>query len=125
MSSVFLGMPTASDTGHLRGDAAFPAAAALTVTDAQLRRNLRKATGIIREKRAGVVAELPDWQALRAAGAAVKDDVLANLDRYLLQLEEQVTARGGTVHWARDGDEANAIVTRLVQATGETEVGCV
>ena len=39
-----------------------------------------------------------------------------------MQLEEQVTARGGTVHWARDANEANEIVTRLVQATGATEV---
>jgi L-lactate dehydrogenase complex protein LldF len=39
-----------------------------------------------------------------------------------VQLEEQVTARGGTVHWARNADEANAIVTRLVQATGTDEV---
>jgi L-lactate dehydrogenase complex protein LldF len=69
-----------------------------------------------------VVGELPDWQALRAAGAAVKDDVLANLDRYLEQLEAQVTAHGGTVHWARDGDEANRIVTALVRATGAREV---
>jgi L-lactate dehydrogenase complex protein LldF len=69
-----------------------------------------------------VVAELPDWSQLRTAGAAIKDDVLVNLERYLVQLEEQVTARGGTVHWARDADEANAIVTRLVQAAGASEV---
>src|SRR6185437_6277892 len=68
------------------------------------------------------VAELPDWEQLRAAGAALKDDVLAHLDRYLVQLEEQVTARGGTVHWARDAAEANAIVTGLVRATGAREV---
>ena len=69
-----------------------------------------------------MVAELPDWAELRAAGAAIKDDVLANLDSYLVQLEEQVTARGGTVHWARDADEANRIVTDLVRATGADEV---
>jgi L-lactate dehydrogenase complex protein LldF len=37
-------------------------------------------------------------------------------------MEEAVTRAGGHVHWARDADEANRIVTRLVQATGETEV---
>src|SRR5207237_6140498 len=41
---------------------------------------------------------------------------------YLRLLEEKVTAAGGAVHWARDAAEANAIVTRLVQETGETEV---
>ena len=45
----------------------FPAAASVALRDSQLRRNLHKATTTIREKRAGVVAELPDWQALRTA----------------------------------------------------------
>lgn len=100
----------------------FPAAARAALTDAQLRRNLGRATSTIRAKRAGVVAELPDWEQLRAAGAAIKDDVLAHLDSYLLQLEAAVQARGGTVHWARDAAEANAIVTSLVQAAGADEV---
>ena len=47
---------------------------------------------------------------------------MARLDEHLIALEEQVTARGGTVHWARDANEANEIVTRLVQATGADEV---
>jgi L-lactate dehydrogenase complex protein LldF len=68
------------------------------------------------------VAELPDWEELRAAGQAIKARTMADLDGYLAQLEAAVTARGGTVHWARDAIEANAIVTGLVQAAGATEV---
>ncbi|MDP9398858.1 MAG: LutB/LldF family L-lactate oxidation iron-sulfur protein, partial [Actinomycetota bacterium] len=101
---------------------AFPDAARSAVRDSQLRHNLAKATTTIRGKRARVVEELPDWQELRAAGAALKDEVLRNLDRYLLQVEEQVSAAGGQVHWARDAAEANAIVTRLVQEAGADEV---
>jgi L-lactate dehydrogenase complex protein LldF len=108
--------------GNLSGERPFPAAARDALADTQLRHNLGNATATIRAKRAAVVGELPDWQQLRAAGAAIKDDVLANLDRYLVQLEVQVTSRGGVVHWARDATEANAIVTRLVQATGAREV---
>ncbi|HZC74306.1 MAG TPA: LutB/LldF family L-lactate oxidation iron-sulfur protein [Jatrophihabitans sp.] len=100
----------------------FPDAARDALDNAQLRHNLGAATATIRTKRAAVVGEVPDWQQLRAAGAAIKDDVLANLDSYLLQLEEQVTGRGGSVHWARDAAEANAIVTSLVQRTESTEV---
>jgi L-lactate dehydrogenase complex protein LldF len=122
MTSTFLGMPVASATGRLRAARPFPAAAHDALGDAQLRRNLGNATTTIRAKRAKVVAELPDWAGLRAAGAAIKDDVLANLERYLLQLEERVTERGGTVHWARDADEANRIVTDLVRAAGAREV---
>jgi L-lactate dehydrogenase complex protein LldF len=120
---VFLGMPTAPPgVGHLRGRRPFPEAARAALGDAQLRRNLAKATGTIRAKRAQVVSELPDWAELRAAGAAIKDQVLAGLDGYLVQLEEQVAARGGVVHWARDANEANAIVTDLVRAAGASEV---
>jgi L-lactate dehydrogenase complex protein LldF len=120
---TFLGMPTAPPgVGNLRGDRPFPAAARDAVTDSQLRRNLGNATSTIRDKRARVVAEVSDWAELRDAGAAIKDDVLAHLDTYLTQLEEQVVAAGGVVHWARDANEANAIVTRLVHATGSREV---
>jgi L-lactate dehydrogenase complex protein LldF len=117
---TFLGMPTAPPgVGQLRQEAPFPVAAARALEDSQLRRNLGHATSTIRAKRAAAVAEVPDWPELRAAGAAIKDDVLAHLDRYLLQLEEQVTARGGTVHWAADANEANQIITGLIRATGQ------
>ena len=123
MSQTFLGMPKAPPgVGHLRGQRSFPEAARIALGDAQLRRNLAKATGTIRAKRAAVVGEVPDWAELRAAGAAIKDQVLAGLDGYLVQLEEQVTARGGVVHWARDATEANRIVTGLVRDTGADEV---
>jgi L-lactate dehydrogenase complex protein LldF len=108
--------------GHLRGEQPFPVAARAALADTQLRRNLGKATRTIRAKRAAVVAELPDWEELRAAGEAIKQHTIAHLDRYLEQLEDQVTARGGTVHWARDANEANRIVTGLVRGTGATEV---
>ena len=116
---TFLGMPRG--TGNLTG-IPFPDAARAAVGDAQLRRNLAKATGTIRAKRAAVVGELPDWAALRAAGAAIKDDILANLDTHLTRFEAALTDRGTTVHWARDAEEATGIVTDLVAATGTSEV---
>jgi L-lactate dehydrogenase complex protein LldF len=103
---TYLGMP------------AFPRAAKAAVADSQLRRNLTHATTAIRTKRAKAVAELDDWEELRQAGKAIKDHTLANLDTYLLQLEENVTRAGGHVHWARDAAEANAIVARLVKEAG-------
>jgi L-lactate dehydrogenase complex protein LldF len=121
--STFLGMPYAPrGVGHLRTEKPFPEAARAAVADTQLRRNLGRATRTIRAKRAAVVAELPDWEELRAAGQAIKQHTLAHLDQYLEQLESQVTARGGTVHWARDANEANRIVTGLVRGTGAAEV---
>ncbi|KJK12466.1 (4Fe-4S) protein [Terrabacter sp. 28] len=108
--------------GQLTGDRPFPAAARDALGNTQLRRNLAHATSTIRAKRAAVVGEVPDWEALREAGSAIKADTMARLPELLEQLEANVTARGGTVHWARDAAEANRIVLDLVRATGENEV---
>jgi L-lactate dehydrogenase complex protein LldF len=86
------------------------------------RANLRHATTIIRTKRLAVVEQLEDWEQLRLAGAAIKDQVLANLPHYLEQLEAAVTRAGGVVHWARDAAEANAIVAEVAKARQATEV---
>jgi len=123
MAATFLGMPTAPrGVGRLRGDAPFPVAARAALADTQLRRNIGHAAETIRARRAALVAEMPDWEQLRRAGEAIKADTLSRLPELLVQLEEQVTAAGGTVHWARDAIEANAIVISLVQATGANEV---
>ena len=55
----------------------FPVAAREALGDTQLRHNLAHATHTIRDKRAAVVAEVPDWEELRQAGADLKDATLA------------------------------------------------
>ena len=108
---TFLGMPP------------FPEAARAALADTQLRTNLAHATTTIRTKRAAAVAELgEDWERLRLAGAAIKDEVLANLPAYLARLEAAVTAAGGVVHWARDAAEANRIVTAIARSHQASEV---
>ncbi len=87
-----------------------------------MRRNVGHATRTIRAKRLTAVAECADWEELRAAGSALKADVMARLPELLEQLERNVTARGGVVHWARDADEANRIVTGLIRDAGADEV---
>ena len=67
---------------------AFPIAAQPLLLDAQLRKNLRHATGIIQGKRARVVAEMPDWEALREAGRLIRQHTVEHLDVYLEQFEE-------------------------------------
>ena len=104
-NATFLGMPP------------FPEAAVDALADDQLRRNLHNATHTIRDKRAGVIGELDDWEGLRTRAASLKDRALHGLDEHLVQLEEQLTARGVTVHWARTADEACQIVGDI--AAGE------
>jgi L-lactate dehydrogenase complex protein LldF len=110
MTGTFVGMPP------------FPTAARAALADTQLRANLAHATSTIRAKRAGVVAEVEAWEELRLAGAAIKDNVLLNLDEHLLRLEESLTAQGATVHWARDAAEACAIVVEVAKRHGADEV---
>jgi L-lactate dehydrogenase complex protein LldF len=100
----------------------FPDAASAALRDSQLRRNLAKATGTIRTKRAAVVDELPDWQALRSAGRSIKDASLFALDRHLEALESAVVGAGGVVHWAKDGAEACSIVASIAREAGADEV---
>src|ERR1041384_8203543 len=88
----------------------FQESAKVALENTQLRRNMGKATQTIRGKRAAVVGELPDWEALREAGRAIKERTLRHLDEHLLQLEESVQRAGGHVHWARDAEEANRII---------------
>ena len=108
------------------GDAArapdFADAAKGSLANAQLRRNVRHATDVIRGKRALVVGETSDWQQLREAGRQIKAHVLRHLDTYLQQFEENCTRAGGHVHWAADADEANRIIVDLIKARGESEV---
>jgi L-lactate dehydrogenase complex protein LldF len=110
MTGTFVGMP------------AFPEAARHALTDTQLRANLSLATRTIRAKRAQVVAEVDDWEELRLAGAAIKDQALLELDTHLVRLEESLTAAGATVHWARDAAEACRIVADVAHRHGVDEV---
>jgi L-lactate dehydrogenase complex protein LldF len=100
----------------------FPAAARAALADTQLRRNLGKATSTIRAKRDAMVEELPDWEALREAGAAIKARAMATLPEQLERLEASVTRAGGQVHWARDAAECNAIVGGIVRGHAAREV---
>ena len=101
---------------------AFPTAARELLQNQQLRRNVRHATEVIRNKRARVVAETPDWQELRETARRIKNHVLRHLDEYLEQFEWACARAGGAVHWARDADEANRIVIDIVRRHGGTEI---
>ncbi len=96
----------------------FPVAAKALLGDAQLRKNVRHATDVIQAKRARVVGEMPDWQQLRESGEAIRRHTMRHLDFYLEAFEQNCTAAGGHVHWARDAEEARRIVVDLVKAAG-------
>lgn len=100
----------------------FPTLAKEALKDTQLRANLARATTTIRDKRAKVVAEVADWEALRQAGHDIKMATLANLSTHLARFESEFAASGGQVHWARNSAEACEIVARIAAENNITEV---
>ncbi|MGO4956631.1 LutB/LldF family L-lactate oxidation iron-sulfur protein [Luteococcus sp. Sow4_B9] len=101
--------------GELVDSPLFPDAARRELEKPVQRKNLHHAMTTIRTKRDRVVAELDNWEEMRAAGEAIKNRTLRHLDTYLEQLEASLTAAGTTVHWARDAEEANRIIVGLVK----------
>jgi L-lactate dehydrogenase complex protein LldF len=96
----------------------FKARARGALADPQLRRSFRGAMDFLQAKRA---AQFPDAQALedlRDLGESIRQRALSRLPELLEQLEARLTERGAQVHWAETPEEAQAIVTRIVQASG-------
>lgn len=68
----------------------------------------------IRQKRDLASHKIPEWEALREAASQIKNNVLSNLQNYLLQFESNAMSNGIMVHWAADALEHNQIVHRLI-----------
>ncbi|HTW51764.1 MAG TPA: LutB/LldF family L-lactate oxidation iron-sulfur protein [Stellaceae bacterium] len=81
-----------------------------------LRRALGMAGAGFPARRAEAIARLPEFEALRDEGKAIKDHTIAHLDYYLELYEKNVTAAGGVVHWARDATEARAAVLEICRS---------
>ena len=124
MTAIQLGMPKVVHygEGNIFEETPFPKYAKEELKNEQLRANLRFVTHAIRNKRARVTAEVPDWQDLRNTGESVKNYVLANLPELLEQFERNFTAAGGHVHWARNATEANQIALDLIREQGVDEI---
>lgn len=124
MTAIQLGMPKVVHygEGNIFEETPFPKYAKEELKNEQLRANLRFVTHAIRNKRAKVTGELPDWQELRNTGESVKNYVLANLPELLEQFERNFTAAGGHVHWARNATEANQIALDLIREQGVDEI---
>ncbi|MGH6872157.1 MAG: lactate utilization protein B [Rhizomicrobium sp.] len=101
----------------------FPAAARRALGDAGLKQALGRLGTHFVQRRADAITRFGgDWEALRDQGAAIRDFALTHLDTLLEQFERNLTARGGTVHWARDAAEARAIVLGILKESGAKTV---
>lgn len=59
-----------------------------------------------------------DWEAARQKCYEIKWEALNHLDRYLLEFEERVKARGGQVFWAETAEEARRYVAEVATRCG-------
>jgi L-lactate dehydrogenase complex protein LldF len=84
--------------------------------DPELGKALGTTLPVLRRMRNAAAAEVPEWQLLRTIAAQAKDHVLANLEKYLVELEARVSALGGHVHWAEDAAEARRIIVDLAES---------
>ena len=100
----------------------FPEKSRDALADPRLREALETLQTNFSGNRSAAVERLPEFDALRDRARAIKDHVLAHLDHYLEAYEAAATAAGTTVHWARDGAGANALIARLCREAGARTV---
>src|SRR5213080_3379161 len=100
----------------------FPANARAGLADPILQQALGLARTGFPQRRLEAIARLPEFEELREEGRAIKDHTLAHLDHYLECYERAVVAAGGTVHWARNAEEARAAVLEICRSVGATVV---
>ena len=81
-----------------------------------------EALWFIREKRDKQVHSLPEWERLRELASQIKAHTISKLGSYLVAFEEQATALGAQVHWAKDGEEHNRIVHGILKNHGVQRV---
>jgi L-lactate dehydrogenase complex protein LldF len=76
----------------------------------------------LRVKRDRAAATVPEWEQLRETAARIKEHTLSRLAEYLEEFERNARKNGIQVHWARDGEEHNAIVHGILARHGATRM---
>ncbi|MBW3469857.1 lactate utilization protein B [Arthrospiribacter ruber] len=69
----------------------------------------------VRDKRDNISKTIPEWEELRELASQIKDNVLANLETYLVEFEKNAKANNIHVHWAKNAEEHNQIVLGILQ----------
>ena len=101
----------------------FKARAGAMLADRGLQANLSQPRDKFVDTRAQAVRDYEqeeggDFEALRAAGEAIRQRVIGDLDSWLEVFEERATASGATVLWARDGQEVCGLVVDIARRHG-------
>src|SRR5580693_3531668 len=91
----------------------FLRAAAIRSADLRHRRTIRQAIDHYDRAIERTRSRFDDWEAARLRCREIKWEAVNHLDRYLLEFEGHVRARGGHVFWAETSAEARHYITDL------------
>ena len=81
-----------------------------------------KALWFVRNKRDIQTKKVPEWEELRELASQIKANVLSNIDHYLVQFEQNAQQNGVQVHWAKDANEHNEIILRILKNKGVQKI---
>ena len=70
---------------------------------------------MVRTKRDKMSHSLPEWERLRELALEIKLYSNSHLDTLLEEFEKNAIANGAIVHWAKDAEEHNEIVLRILR----------
>ena len=95
----------------------FRQASAQVLANEKLQSFMSRSMGTFDGARAEAIEEISRgrWEELRQQAREIKRHTLDNLDYYLEMLRDRITANGGHVHFAKDADEARAIVGHIAK----------
>lgn len=93
----------------------FRARAGHALSRDRVRGNIRRAMDGLVTKRLAAFPDVAELKQLRDQGELIRDHALANLPALLEQLEQRCNANGIQVHWARDAQEANGIILKILR----------
>ena len=69
----------------------------------------------IRKKRDKAIKEVPEWEELREEASRIKDEIISNLQNYVDEFTKNAKEQGIEVYFAKDGNEHNRIVLKLLK----------
>ena len=90
--------------------------------NSDVRAAVDKATDSSILSRQKIIDQIPYWENLRSKAHSIKKDVIENLDKYLVEFEENCTKNGIEVHWARNADEAQKIILDIAEKNNVKKV---
>ena len=85
------------------------------INDKFMRKAVASAQERLHTRRLDAAEELGNWEEWRSHGEEIRQHVLENLDFYLNQLSENVSARGGHVFFAKTGEEASRYIKEVIE----------